>query len=134
MSLPKELQELQDKRSKLENETRSLKEEQMKKEEQAKALEQKIIEELLSKNEETRQNISQLNSKIEDLEQRLGQIRQETHNLDSTEVSVEINQAALKETMEEKAVVSTVEDNSTSQYGDGEESNQETEKKKRRCL
>jgi FtsZ-binding cell division protein ZapB len=134
MSLPKDIQELQDKRSKLEDESHSLKEEEAKKQEHAKALEQRIIDELQTKNEETRQNISQLNSKIDDLEQRLSQIKQETPSAEPAEVSVEINQAALNDIVEEKTATSTIEDKSESQHKDSEEANQETEKKKRRFL
>jgi chromosome segregation ATPase len=147
MSFPKELQELQDKRSKLENESLSLKEQQKKLEEKAKALEQKIVEELTSKNEETRQNISHLESKINDLEQRLGQITQrtktnepidetawKTQNLEATEgVSVEINTAVLEEHGESVAVTS-INDSSTATEKDNPESHQSNEKKKRRFL
>jgi FtsZ-binding cell division protein ZapB len=117
MILPKELQELQEKRSQLEDESTTLKEKQKKLEERTKALEQKIIEGLKSKNEETRQNISNLESWSNDLEQRLGQI---TQNSKTTEVAnettsqspslaatggvtVEINEAVLAKSTEKEA-------------------------------
>jgi uncharacterized coiled-coil DUF342 family protein len=147
MSLPRELQELQDKRSKLEGESQSLKEQQKKLEERTKVLEQKIMEELSSKNEETRQNISHLESRINELEQRLGQITQKTKvnepigetasqtpNLEATEgVSVEINSAVCEEQGESVAVTS-VNDSSTVDEKDDSESHQGNEKKKRRFL
>ena len=144
MSLPKELQELQDKRSKLEDESHSLKDEQQKLEEKAKALEQKIMEELRSKNEEARQNISHLESKINDLEQRLGQITQETTtnepidetasqtpNLEATEgVSVEINPAVVEDSAEDSAAVMSVNDSPPAAEEGNSESHQGNEKKK----
>jgi predicted unusual protein kinase regulating ubiquinone biosynthesis (AarF/ABC1/UbiB family) len=147
MSLPRELQELQDKRSKLEGESLSLKEQQKKLEERTKVLEQKIMEELSSKNEETRQNISHLESRINDLEQKLGQMTQKTKvnepisetpsqtlNLEATEgVSVEIN-AAVCEEHEESVAVTSVNDSSTAVEKDDSESHQGSEKKKRRFL
>jgi chromosome segregation ATPase len=144
MSLPKELQELQDKRAKLEDESHFLKDEQKKFEERAKALEQKIIEELRSKNEEARQNISHLDSTINDLEQRLGQITQETTtnepidetasqtpNLEATEgASVEINRAVLEDTAEDSAAVMSVNDSSSAVEKWNSESHQSNKKKK----
>lgn len=142
MSFPKELQELQEKRSKLEDESLTLKEQQKKLEERTKALEQKIIEELRSRNEETRQNISHLESRINDLERRLGQGAEETEtieqadetpsqtpNLEAAEgVTTEINEAVLEESADEEAVaVSAVEDSAKTS-----ESDRGTEKKKRR--
>jgi phenylpropionate dioxygenase-like ring-hydroxylating dioxygenase large terminal subunit len=147
MSWSKELQELQDKRSKLEGESLSLKEQQKKLEERTKALEQKIMEELRSKNEETRQYISHLESRINDLEQRLGQIAQKTKTnepIDETAsqtptqeaaegLSVEINAAVLEE-HEESVTVTPVNDSSTAVEKDNSETHQGSEKKKRRFL
>lgn len=109
MSLPKDILELQDKRANLENETRTLAEEQRRKKERVKALEQMIIVELTNKNEKTRQDLSQLDSKINDLEHRLEQIRQEPENQnnESVQVSVQINDAALEEPMEEEVSTET---------------------------
>lgn len=112
MNLPKELQELLDKRTKLEDESRSLKEEQRKLEENARALEEKLIKGLKNNNEATRQNISQLESKIKDLEQRLGQISQESGtpgSADETtqEAAIEVSGVASDEVAEEKSVTVT---------------------------
>jgi chromosome segregation ATPase len=144
MTLPRELQELQDKRAKLEDESHFLKDEQKKLEERAKALEQEIIEELTNKNEEKRQNISHIESMINDLEQRLGQITQETTtnepidetasqtpNLDATEgVSVEINPAVVEDTAEDSAAVMPVNDSSSTVEKPNSESHQGRKKKK----
>jgi FtsZ-binding cell division protein ZapB len=134
MSLPKEILELQDKRANLENETRTLAEEQRRKKEKVKALEQMIIVELTNKNEKTRQDLSQLDSKINDLEHRLEQIRQEPENPndDSVQVSVEINDAALEEPMEEEVSTDTSSENSDpSSENEDEMTSQRSEKKKR---
>jgi predicted RNase H-like nuclease (RuvC/YqgF family) len=137
MSLPKELQELQDKRAKLEDEMQSLKEEQKKKEERAKALEEKIIEELNNKNEKSRQNISQLDSKIGDLERKLEQIGKdpEKQNLGPAEINAQINVSMLDEPIKEEATTVTVADSSSvpSERKD-EELDQGIAKKKRRFL
>jgi len=77
MIIPKDLQELQKERLKMEDDVGSLKEQQKKLEERAKELELKIMEELNSKNDETRDNISHLESIISGLEQKLGQIKQD---------------------------------------------------------
>lgn len=74
VSLPKELQELQDKRIKLEEESRCLKEEQKNLEENVKELEQRTIERLKSANKNTRLEISRLKSMVDDLGQRLSQL------------------------------------------------------------
>jgi chromosome segregation ATPase len=147
MSLPKELQELQEKRAQLEDESLTLKEQQKKLEERAKALEQKIMEELKSKNDETRQNISHLESRINDLEQRLGQITQKTKTTEQANeppspsleandgVSAQINDAVLEEPAEEGEVaVTAVDDSSDVDEPYSSEPNQGTEKKKRRFL
>ena len=137
MSLPKELQELQDKRAKLEDEMQSLKEEQKKKEERAKALEEKIIEELNNKNEKSRQNISQLDSKTGDLERKLEQIGKdsEKQNLGPAEINAQINVSMLEEPIKEEATTVTVADSSSlpSERKD-EELDQGIAKKKRRFL
>jgi hypothetical protein len=144
MSLPRELQELQDKRAKLEDESHFLKDEQKKLEERAKALEQEIIEELRSRNEVARQNISCLESVIIDLEQRLGQITQETTtnepidetvsqtpNLEATEgLSVEINQTVVEDTAEDSATVMSVNDSSSAVEKRNSEPLQGNKKKK----
>ena len=77
MSSFKEIEELRDKRAKLEDEARVLKEEQSKLEERSKALEQKMMEELKDGNKKKRQDISRLESIIKEQEQRLKQISQE---------------------------------------------------------
>lgn len=77
-STSNELEELRDKRAKLEEESRSLKEEQMKLQEKAKALEEELSEELKNSNKTTRQAITQLESMIDELEQKLKQMPQTT--------------------------------------------------------
>lgn len=134
MSLPKELQELQDKRAKLEDEMQSLKEEQKKKEERTKALEEKIIEELNSKNEKARQNISQLDSKIGDLERKLEQIGKdsEKQNLGPAEINAQINVSMLDE--QEATTVTVADSSSVPSERKDEELDQGIAKKKRRFL
>lgn len=134
MSLPKELQELQDKRAKLEDEMQSLKEEQKKKEERTKALEEKIIEELNSKNEKARQNISQLDSKIGDLERKLEQIGKdsEKQNLGPAEINAQINVSMLDE--QEATTVTVADSSSMPSEKKDEELDQGIPKKKRRFL
>lgn len=134
MSLPKELQELQDKRAKLEDEMQSLKEEQKKKEERAKALEEKIIEELNNKNEKSRQNISQLDSKIGDLERKLEQIGKdsEKQNLGPAEINAQINVSMLDE--QEATTVTVADSSSVPSERKDEELDQGIAKKKRRFL
>jgi len=72
----KEIEEMQNKRAKLEDEARALKEEQDKLEEKSKALEEKMMEELKNSNKERRQDISRLESIIKEQEQRSKQISQ----------------------------------------------------------
>jgi len=148
MSLPKELQELQDKRAKLEDESLSLKEQQEKLYEKTRALEERIMEELKNKNEETRQNITSLESRINELEQRLEKITQKTSTMESVAqtppqppshetsegVTAEINPAVLEESAEESAEVPLVEDASTTVEEVDSESHQGSEKKKRKFL
>ena len=78
MTLPGDLQQLQEENAKLEAESLSLKEQQKKLEERVKSLEQRMNEKLKSQNNETRQVISQLESRINQLEQRLGEDTQKT--------------------------------------------------------
>jgi chromosome segregation ATPase len=85
VSLPKELKELQDKRTKLEEESHGLKEEQRNLEENVKELEQKLIEGLRNENKITRQDISRLKSVIDDLGQRLSQLPQTPESTESVE-------------------------------------------------
>jgi chromosome segregation ATPase len=70
--MSKELQELQNKRAKLEEESVSLKNEQTNLEERVRVLEEKVaIDQLTKGNDTAREQISQLASKVDELEQRL---------------------------------------------------------------
>lgn len=134
MSLPKDILDLRDKRGNLENEKRLLAEEKRKKRERLKALEQMIIVELANGNEKTRQDLSQLDSSINDVEHRLEQVRQEAENQnnESAPVSVQVNDVALEEPMEEEVLTKTTpESSSTSSESADEETRQGSEKKKR---
>jgi hypothetical protein len=77
MSTSKELEELQNRKARLEEESNGLKTEQGNLEERVKVLGEKIaIEELKSNNKATSEAISKLESKIDELEQRLRQVSQ----------------------------------------------------------
>ena len=76
MILPEELQQLQEQRSKMEDDVLGLKDQQRKLEEKAKDLELRIMEELKCQNAETRDEISRLESMIGFLERKLEQVTQ----------------------------------------------------------
>jgi hypothetical protein len=137
MSLPKDILELRDKRANLEEEKRLLAEEKRKRKERLKALEQMIIVELANGNEKTRQDLSQLDSSINDLEHRLERVRQEAENQnnESAPVSVQVNDAALEEPMEEEVSIKTASESSSSSLeNEDEETRQRNEKKKPELL
>jgi len=149
MSLSKELQELEERRSKLVAESLSLMVQQKKLEERTKALEQKIMEELTNNINKARQNISQLESMINDLEQCLRQITQKTKtdehvdktasqtaNLEATEgVSAEKKGTVSEEHGESVAEKSVNDSSRTVEKGNSFFSlHQGTEKKRHRFL
>ena len=77
MSTPNELEELRNRRVKLEEESHSLKDKQTNFEERVKVLEEKLaIAELQNNNKMTRDAISQLESKMNELEERLNKTLQ----------------------------------------------------------
>jgi chromosome segregation ATPase len=133
MTLPKDILELKEKRKHLEDEKRSLNEEKRKKRERLKALEQMIIVELTNANEKSRQDLSQLDSSIDDLEDRLEQVRQEAENQNdrSDQTTVQINEVAFAELVEDKTATETFSKSSAPSAGsDEEKTNQTNEKKK----
>jgi len=80
LSTSNELEELQNRKTRLEEESRSLKDRQKSLEERTKVLEEKIaIGELENINKATQDSISQIESKIQGLEQRLKEVSQESY-------------------------------------------------------
>lgn len=78
LSTSRELEELQNRKAGLQEESHSLNDQQKNLDERVKVLEEKIaIEELKNNNKTTREAISQLESKIDGLERRLREVSQE---------------------------------------------------------
>jgi len=91
LSTSKELEELHNKRTGLEEESRSLKEEQQNLEGRVKVLEEKIaIEELTNSNNATRETISLAESMIDKLERRLQEISKSPETSSTDEIKPEI--------------------------------------------
>jgi len=149
LSASKELEELQNKRAGLKEESRSLKEEQKDLEERVKVLEEKIaVEELKNSNKAACEAISHLESKINELEERLKKTSQvpETpkptkeivSEVDETtepteKVTPEIEETMPEEPEEEAVTVTALEDSITaSQEEVGEDLKKPSEKKKRK--
>ena len=146
MSASKELEELQNKRAGLKEESRSLKEDQKDLEERVKVLEEKIaVEELKNSNKAACEAISHLESKINELEERLKKTSQvpETpkptneivSEVDETPEPTEEVTPEVEETMpeEEAVTVTALEDSITaSQEEVGEDHKKPSEKKKRK--
>ena len=144
MNASKDLEELQNKRTKLEEESRSLKEDQKDLEERVKVLEEKIaVEELKNSNKAACEAISHLESKINELEERLKKTSQvpETpkptneivSEVDETTEPTEEVTPEVEETMpeEEAVTVTALEDSITaSQEEVGEDLKKPSEKKK----
>jgi hypothetical protein len=117
MDTSRELEELQNRRARLEEESRSLNDEQKSLEDRAKLLEEKIaIEELTRNNKATREEISQLESTIKTLENKLVGCFQ------PSEVP-----APMKETLPETEVTEPTEEETTSELADATESQEEQE-------
>jgi O6-methylguanine-DNA--protein-cysteine methyltransferase len=134
MTLPKDILELREKRSHLEDEKHSLSEEKRKKKERLKALEQMMIVELNNANEKSRQDLSQLDSSIDELENRLEQVRQEAENQNdkSDQTTVQINDAAFQENVWEEAQTETFSESSAPSSENTEEKADKTNEKKKR--
>lgn len=148
MSASKELEELQNKRAGLKEESRSLKEDQKDLEERVKVLEEKIaVEELKNSNKTACEAISHLESKINELEERLKKTSQvpETpkptneivSEVDETtepteEVTPEIEETMPEEPEEEAVTVTALEDSITASQEVGEDLKKPSEKKKRK--
>ena len=145
MIIPKDLQELQKERLKMEDDVGSLKEQQKKLEERAKELELKIMEELNSKNDETRDNISHLESIISGLEKKLelitekpeqNELKNETEaqalNCQEPSVTAEINPEVLDSSTEESELVMSHDDFPETSEVEDAELPQVEEKKKRK--
>ena len=147
MIIPKDLQELQKERLKMEDDVGSLKEQQRKLEERAKELELKIMEELNSKNDETRDNISHLESIISGLEKKLelitekpeqNEVKNETEtqalNCQEPSVTAEINPEVLDSSTQESELVMSHDDFPETSEAEDAELPQVEEKKKRKFL
>ena len=145
MIIPKDLQELQKERLKMEDDVGSLKEQQKKLEERAKELELKIMEELNSKNDETRDNISHLESIISGLEKKLelitekpeqNEVKNETEaqalNCQEPSVTAEINPEVLDSSTQESELVMSHDDFPETSEVENAELPQGEEKKKRK--
>ena len=145
MIIPKDLQELQKERLKMEDDVGSLKEQQKKLEERAKELELKIMEELNSKNDETRDNISHLESIISGLEKKLelitekpeqNEVKNETEtqalNCQEPSVTAEINPEVLDSSTQESELVMSHDDFPETSEVEDAELPQVEEKKKRK--
>ena len=145
MIIPKDLQELQKERLKMEDDVGSLKEQQKKLEERAKELELKIMEELNSKNDETRDNISHLESIISGLEKKLelitekpeqNELKNETEaqalNCQEPSVTAEINPEVLDSSTQESELVMSHDDFPETSEVEDAELPQVEEKKKRK--
>jgi len=148
LSASKELEELQNKRAGLKEESRSLKEEQKDLEERVKVLEEKIaVEELKNSNKAACEAISHLESKINELEERLKKTSQvpETpkptkeivSEVDETtepteKVTPEIEETMPEEPEEEAVTVTALEDSITASQEEVEDLKKPSEKKKRK--
>jgi uncharacterized coiled-coil protein SlyX len=117
MDTSRELEELQNRRARLEEESRCLNDEQKSLEDRMKVLEEKIaIEELTRNNKATREEISQLESTIKALENKLVGCFQ------PSEVP-----ARMTETLPETEVTEPAEEEITSELADATESEEEQE-------
>ena len=117
MDTSRELEELQNRRARLEEESHSLNDEQKSLEDRVKVLEEKIaIEELTKNNKVTREEISQLESTIKALENKL------VGGFQPSEVP-----ARMTETLPETEVTEPAEEEITSELADATESEEEQE-------
>jgi uncharacterized coiled-coil protein SlyX len=150
MSLAKEIEQLQNRRAELEQESHSLEEEQKNLEQRTKMLEERIaIQELNSGNKMKKEAISQLRSQMDELEQRLKGMPEEyrtpkptdytmpevakTPELE-TETLSEVAEPVQEESVEEEAVtVAALEEPLIAEQEElGEDLKRHTEKKKRK--
>jgi len=89
LSESEKLEQLQNRKAELREESRSLEEEQRNLEQRVKVLEEKIaIEELRNRNKTKREAVDQLKSKIDELERRLEKTTEKPENFEATTETV----------------------------------------------
>jgi TolA-binding protein len=149
LSTSQELEELQNRRTKLEDESRSLKDEQTNLEQRIRVLEERIaVEELKNNNNVAREAVVRLESKMSELEQRLRQVTQvqeiakppeetiaevhETPPPESTEEAVPETSETMPEEPEEETVTVTALEDSTATQEVSEDLRRRSDKKKRK--
>lgn len=136
--MSKELEELQNKKTGLEEESRNLEEQQKNLTERVKALEEKVTIQGLEDGNQTKQKaIHELESKIDELEKKLRKTPWETTPFTPTEEpTLEASEPISEEPMESDVTVSPVDEPAASpQFENVEDDiNRQHEKKKRRLF